>query len=252
MKDIVVNALKSVLPIRLKKQILHLAFHLAPEEFGEFAYLHCIAPSMTCAMKLLAQRGFSPRTIVDVGAYEGDWTRSTKRIWPLSEMILIEANQAYIEKLNRLGRAYCAVLGAEDGITVTFNVMQSGSSVFSENSSIPRSKETRTLQTLDSLRFNIEMPALLKIDAQGYELEILKGAKQKIRSFEAVLLEVALVPMNDGAPLLRDVVDYMDRISFVACDLMEAHRRPSDGALSQIDLLFARQGSNLLADKPYS
>ena len=130
--------------------------------------------------------------------------------------------------------------------------METGSSIMSERSPVARTVETRTIRTLDALTGALDGPALLKIDAQGYELEILKGSGRCLPSIDAILLEVAVIEINEGAPLLHDVVAFMRERDFVACDLLEIHRRPLDRALSQIDLMFVRQNSPLLADRRYS
>jgi len=107
----------------------------------------------------------------------------------------------------------------------------------------------RRLRTLDSLLEDVERPALLKIDAQGYELEILEGASMILPAFEAVLLEVAIIEINEGAPLLHDVVAFMKTRGFVAYDIVEIHRRPLDHALNQVDIVFVSEQSQLIADK---
>lgn len=252
MKYAIASVLKATLPPRLKRLLIHLAYHISPDEFGGFAHIHCITPSMTAGLQLLARRGFCPATIVDVGAYEGEWTRLATNIWPSSRAIMVEANRAKLQKLRAIGETHCVLLGAEHDSRVMFNVMETGSSVFSEHSSVIRQQEERRISTFDSLNLRIDPPALLKIDTQGYELEVLKGASNSLPYFEAVLLEVALIEMNKGAPLLKEVIEFMDGLGFVACDILETHRRFSDKALSQIDVLFTRDDSELLASRPFS
>ena len=89
----------------------------------------------------------------------------------------------------------------------------------------------------------------MKIDAQGYELEILKGAPKILRQAQAVILEVALIEINRGAPLLHDVVRFMYENGFVSYDVLEIHRRPLDRALNQLDIFFVREESPLVQDK---
>jgi len=144
---------------------------------------------------------------------------------------------------------FCELLGAESDRKVQFNVMGSGSSIMSERSPLPRTVESRQLCTLDSLIKIIDAPGLLKLDTQGYELEVLKGAARILQDFEAVLLEIALIEINEGAPLLHDVVAFMKSNGFVAYDILEIHRRPLDFALNQVDIVFVSERSKLIADK---
>jgi FkbM family methyltransferase len=253
-KTLAIELLGRVLPTRIKNSIFHLSFNLARSEFERFAYDYGLAPSMKFGLAAMARRGFSPRTIVDVGAFRGEWSRIARQIWPASRLVMIEPNVAHQTLLDNVARTlgarfHCELLGAEDGRTVHFNIMGSGSSIMNERSSISRKVEVRRLHTLDLLLDRVESPGLLKIDAQGYELEILKGALRVLSAFEAILLEVAIIEINEGAPLLDEVVSFMKSCGFIAYDILEIHRRPLDGALNQVDIVFIRERSTLIADK---
>jgi hypothetical protein len=78
---------------------------------------------------------------------------------------------------------------------------------------------------------------------------VLKGSTSILRNIDAILLEVAVIEVNEGAPLLHDVLAHMKSIGFVTYDVLEIHRRPLDKALNQIDILFIREASALLSDK---
>ena len=146
---------------------------------------------------------------------------------------------------------HCDLLGAVDGKEVQFHVMASGSSIMSERSDVPRTTETRQLTTLNSLLAGGPNIDFLKIDAQGYELSILDGADHILSGVQAVLLETALIEVNEGSPILHDVLTYMHERGFVAFDIIEMHRRPLDRALCQIDVLFCRQDAQIRADKRF-
>jgi len=202
----------------------------------------------------LCQHGFKPKKILDIGAYEGNWSRMANSVWPLAEIRMIEPNRAKLPILNsfaeQIGASVsCELLGAEDGKMVEFHLMQSGSSIMAERSSVPRETELREMDTLDSLFPDVESVDLIKIDAQGYELEILKGANRLIQGVAAILLEVAIIEINEGAPILHEVLDFMKDRGFVTYDILEIHRRPLDKALNQIDIMFVREESHLIADK---
>jgi len=231
-----------------------LSFHLARPEFEKFAYYYSYAPNMLLGLEEITRRGFLPKTIVDVGAFEGNWSKLAKRIWPEGRLVMIEPNVEKRPQLTSVAKELDAtlfyeLLGSENNRVVSFNIMGSGSGVMSERSAVPRRAEARELRTMDSLLKEIEPPGILKIDAQGYELEILRGALQVLPSFEAVLLEIAVIEINEGAPLLHDVIAFMKNVGFITYDILELHRRPLDGALNQIDIIFVREQSALISDK---
>jgi FkbM family methyltransferase len=254
MKSAAIRMLDAALPQSFKDSFFHLSFNLARPEFHRFAFEYAQAPDMRLGLSAMKQRGFIPHTIIDVGAFEGAWSSMARQIWPHAKIVMIEPNRSKADRLSTLASEisaeyFCELLGAREGANVSFHVMGSGSSVFAERSPLARETETRALTTLDSLRPSVDRPLLLKIDAQGYELEILKGAGETLRGTDAIVLEIAVIEINEGAPLLHTVVEFMCGLGFVTYDVLEIHRRPLDKALNQIDIVFVRQDSPLIADK---
>jgi hypothetical protein len=64
----------------------------------------------------------------------------------------------------------------------------------------------------------------------------------------ATALMTSLMQINEGCPLLHEVVAYMHERGFVAFDILETHRRRADATLLQIDLLFCPIASPLRAN----
>lgn len=245
-----------LLPASVRRSLFHFAFNCAPDEFEKFALLYANAPSQEHLLRAMAARGFSPRTIVDVGAYKGQWSRMVSSIWPDAAILMIEPNREQTAPLQAVAAdlnatLYSELLGAVDGEEVQFHVMASGSSILAERSDAPRTSEPRRLVTLNSLLADQPIADLLKIDAQGYELSILDGADRILPRVQTVLLEIALIEVNEGSPILHDVLSYMHDRGFVAFDILEMHRRPLDRTLCQIDVFFCRQDAILRADKRF-
>ena len=84
-----------------------------------------------------------------------------------------------------------------------------------------------------------------KLDVQGYEVEVLKGAKLALRSSEFVLIEMTLMPLNH-APILLEVMNYMDSVGFQLYDISALMRKPYDKALYQVDGLFVNKNSKFI------
>jgi FkbM family methyltransferase len=57
-------------------------------------------------------------------------------------------------------------------------------------------------------------PDLLAMDTQGYELEVLKGATQTLRSVKVVYTEVSNTPLYEGSALVEDLDSFLDPFGF--------------------------------------
>jgi hypothetical protein len=109
------------------------------------------------------------------------------------------------------------------------------------------------MYTVDEVlkRKDIIKADFIKLDVQGFELEVLKGASKTLESAEVVLMEVSLIEINKGAPLINEVMQFMVSRGFICYDICSIVRRPLDKALWQTDLIFVNKSSSLVASKKY-
>ena len=207
-------------------------------------------PPEELAYARLKAKGFAPACIIDVGAYQGDWTRLARRVFPNVPVLMVEAQSSKQPFLDQVCKELADVryartlLGRSSGQHVRFFEMETGSSMFPENSNVTRSESELVTATLDDIAGAVPSPTLLKIDVQGAELEVLEGAARTLSACEVVQLEVALVPYNDGAPTMLDVLRYMAERDFVPFDI-SGLTRPNGADLAQIDIVFTRASSAL-------
>lgn len=61
---------------------------------------------------------------------------------------------------------------------------------------------------------DIQSPALLKLDVQGFELETLHGCKSLLDRFRYVYCECSFVELYTGQALAHEVIDYLYQHSF--------------------------------------
>jgi FkbM family methyltransferase len=238
--------LRRILPVAIKRQIRPLAALLRPRE---------PIPSVVATLGYLKQWGFNPETIVDVGAYHGEWTKMVKGVFPSAKVLMVEAQETKTDILNAVCAHYgatvtfeLALLGSLDGKAVEFVEMETGSSVLEEQSPYPRVKVVKRTTTLDTLirrSCKWDKIDLLKIDVQGYELQVLFGAMTILENCDFVLLEASLIPINRGCPLIADVTAFMQKNGFRIFDFCSQSRR-KDGALWQTDLMFISERSAFL------
>jgi FkbM family methyltransferase len=223
-----------------KRQVLIRAF----EELEEVAHFR------------LAEFGFAPAGIVDIGAHLGDWTRGIRHVFPTAPVLMLEARDEQRPALESVCaqvpdvRYEIALLGAEPGKVLPFHVQNTGSSLFVQRSNVPYTVaelETRTLDEIVQRDIRLQDPLFLKLDVQGAELEVLRGGTHTLSCTEVAQLEVALLPYNEGAPTAADVIAFMDEAGFAIFDVAEM-TRTNQVDLAQIDLIFVRKTSPLRRD----
>lgn len=240
--------IREVTPHWMRVFLMQAGQFFAPSRFHQVSDIPF--PSLSGILWCLKSVGYTPQFVVDIGAYHGDWTREFKKIYPAAEVLMLDAQERKRAVLERLcadigdtARCQIALLGATSGAKVNFAEMETGSSVYEELSSVDRTTIEKTVVSLDDLLKDGKHPVdLLKLDVQGYELEVLHGATQAMKQAQFVLLEVSVLPYNKGAPLIGDVIQFMSEHQFRIFDFSGQTRR-SNGFLQQTDILFAREGS---------
>jgi FkbM family methyltransferase len=208
--------------------------------------------SLGAGLSQLRGNGFLPNSVIDVGANRGNWTLETQSVFPSASFVLVDAdpaNDAFLAQVCS-SRPHCkyfiTLLGAESRDGIRFYQMGTGSSVLSERSLADRNELSLRMNTLDDLvAAEVKSPILLKLDVQGYELEVLRGAVKTLSEAEVVIIECSLIQYNEGAPLFAEVVSFMGERGFVVYDFCGQMRRANDGALFQMDVIFVRENSRL-------
>jgi len=90
---------------------------------------------------------------------------------------------------------------------------------------------------------NLDGVSFLKLDTQGYEIEVLKGATNTLKDVEVVLTEVSFLAYNRNGPVFHEIVQFMKDYGFIAYDICSLMRYHLDGSLIQADMIFVRQDS---------
>lgn len=226
-----------------------LEVHWRPQYCGQ------LGPRTSMAEMLRQSKhiGFAPNTVIDVGAALGSFTRECHAVFPDAHYLLIEPLEEYRPVLDRLTgvipkvHCYIAAAAARSG-TMELNVHPDlvGSSLYREVESatdvngIPREVSVVTIDSLVNERAAAG-PYLIKLDVQGAELDVLRGAERVLADCEFVVLEVSFFKFFHGGPECADVLAYMRGLGFVPYDIAGLQYRPLDQALSQADVAFVRE-----------
>lgn len=214
-------------------------------------------PSMRGALRRLRGFGVRPRHIIDVGAHDGGFAALALDTWPDAAVACIEPLPDAAARLRTrfAGRpvtVHEAVAGARSGEPVTLARAGTASSVLPEHGGPVGEPLALATTRLDDLRAQGALPVecgLLKLDVQGYELAVLQGATTVLENTRVVVAELNLLDLHVGVPLMHEVQAWLAARGFVAWDLAGLVRRPLDGALWQVDLVFVRADDPLRADK---
>jgi FkbM family methyltransferase len=228
---------------------------LCPQPLKQRIKLACGVPNTDGCLAAMKGRGFSPKAAIDVGAYSGEWTLALRQLFPETRVLMVEPQAAQKDRLQALTYVHEGVefapvlLGPAVTSGVTFYQAETGSSVLRDPGNTAAQSTAMPMTTLDVVTAgtHFERPDFLKLDVQGYELEVLKGAERLLESVEVVMMEVNLIAVYEGAPLVHEVVSYMAARGFRVYDICTFFRRPYDNALWQMDMIFVRATSALMA-----
>lgn len=176
--------------------------------------------------------------IVDVGASGGihsRWSKATSHY----NAVLFEPDQREYEALKSTGSGKENLIILNSALSdsvrqIDFNLCrkQQVSSVYLPNFSFlnkfpdpERFEVIKTVKiqadTLDNQlqKNNVTEVDFIKIDTEGYELSILKGASSSLENAIGLELEVEFVPLRENQPLFKDVDDFVRKAGFELFDI---------------------------------
>jgi FkbM family methyltransferase len=201
----------------------------------------------------LRQLGFQPRTVLDIGAYEGYWSKDIKRIFPSCQPFMIEGDKDKDELLSKCGFPYEIALLSESKKDVTFYKSHckytTGNSIYPENSNYFRDPKyfhtekvtTTTLQDVVE-RNGITDIDLIKLDVQGSEKDIMLGGLDVVRGSKAIFIEMPVVEYNVGSPNFVEMVNFLDQLGFRFADIVDLrYDNCTTQTLTQFDAIFLRK-----------
>ena len=217
-------------------------------------------PESSEAAKLRAVlRHLGTDTVLDVGANEGQYGRSLREAGYRGRLVSFEPLGSAHAALQRTAagdpqwqvHARCA-LGDHDGeieIHVAGNSVSSSVLPMLEQHAraAPASRyvghervPVRRLDDIATPYLACARSVYLKIDTQGFEAAVLRGAPALLRQARAVQLELSLVPLYEGQELWQYFLTQMLAEGFVPWTLLPGFVDQATGRTLQLDVVFVR------------
>jgi FkbM family methyltransferase len=196
-------------------------------------------------------------SIIDVGAHHGQFALLARRRYPSAKLFCIEP---LIEARARLQRilidddnvAILDVAAADRRAESDFHISRASDSSSllpitnryttafpgTERAAVARVRTERLDEFLDC--DSLRRPVLLKIDVQGAELAVLRGAERLLFCIDEVFVECSFVEFYEGQPLIDEVVSHLQERGFRLSGIYSVVR-DREGRCLQADLLFTRR-----------
>lgn len=201
----------------------------------------------------LSRAGGEINTIVDVGAHTGQSAIRFRVAFPDARIISVEPIRSTFAELQRRTadlnvECFRLALGPANGMaTMYLTPVSNTNSLVRPTDEECQGTEEVEVQTFDDFAAAIDIDTidLLKIDAEGFDLEVLHGAHATLaaRRVRFVLIEVGFHPGDDRHPLFDDVratlMEHGFRVFGIYAQTLEWTGEP---AMRFANALFCRQG----------
>lgn len=201
-----------------------------------------------------ALRRLGARTCIDVGANKGQFSVLCRYLFPHVRIFAFEplpdvARRCAIALGDARAQIYAHALGSRDSKSEFYVTERSdSSSLLRPGTAQERAYGSRVAAAInvDVRRLDhvitsgdIERPALMKLDVQGAELDVLEGCGALLDNIDHIYLEGSFVDLYEGQPLITDIVRFLDRRGFALRGIYNTSYTSGYGA-TQADFLFAR------------
>lgn len=252
------NFLKSLIKDGLKRFFLFLGLKITRRNSGLFA------PKNTFIYQFLPEdedkfnwiKALNINTVIDVGAHQGEFSSQIYKVIPHAKFYCFEpVRNNFIELKSNLNLPnfifFNLAIGDNSEKTEIYSHKFSPSSSILKMSQLhketfPFSVDDRLeaieIKTLDEVfqSLGLEDNIFLKVDVQGYEDRVLRGAKNLLQRVKVIIIETSFHELYEKQALFSDIYDFLTKQGFVYSGSLEELKSPVDGIPLQQDSLFIK------------
>ena len=193
---------------------------------------------------------YEPIHVLDIGANKGTWTRHMLKFFPNSQYSLFEPQywmkENVIDILNSNIKFYPFGMGDKKD-TLNFTIVERDDScnflmseVEAKNLGYNQIKVDITTVNDFIKEGKLKIPDFIKIDAEGLDLKVLKGASDCFGITEVFMVEVGVSNSNFDNSVLN-VVKFMDENGYKMFEITDLNRPFSSNILWLMEIAFIKK-----------
>ena len=191
-------------------------------------------------------------TLIDVGSNKGQFILITKKFFPnisihsfepLNEELSIQKS---ILKNNNIYYYNLALGNEENEDNIYITKRKDSSSLLKPKigiSEIYKTNEIRKIKisTIDKifLNKNLKKPILLKLDVQGYEMNVLRGSNQYLRNIDYIICEISYSDVYEKQAMSDEIINHLNTNNFEIFE--RCNKTKFKGKYFQEDILFKKK-----------
>jgi FkbM family methyltransferase len=209
---------------------------------------------LDCALQRFQSHQIEIKSLIDVGASNGSWSKTFARYFPKRHHLLIDANELHVPELTKACQenenwlfALAAVAGANEELY--FDASDPLGGHLSRHLHTENYRPCKST-TIDDLldQHPLPSPFMIKLDTHGVEIPILNGSIKALKQTNALAIEAYNFSFGEPAVPFWELCRHLFELGFRPLDVFDPLYRELDNVFFQFDLLFVRSDLPLFKD----
>ncbi|NVK51781.1 MAG: FkbM family methyltransferase [Flavobacteriaceae bacterium] len=215
-------------------------------------------PNSDLTRRIKLFKYFGINKVLDVGANKGQYAKLIRKIGfkgnivsfePLSEAYKILEKSSIKDKKWEIhnfalgDKEETSIINVSENLFSSSLLDMTSSHVESAPTSNYKSTEKISVKTLNQVFNDVvdeKEVVFLKLDVQGFEENVLKGASNILSKIKGIQIEMSLLELYEGEMLYRDIINLLESYGFELFSLENGFQNKDSGRLLQVDGIFFR------------